>query len=227
MGPCSANKGVFIPQPPGRVLSGHSRRVIFVRIFATRCDHYSYLTTPDLIVRERLVVIPAQAESNVVRRLFSCARGIIRPMRFRKLRIAFSATCLIACVLLIALWVRSYWRLDRIDRVYKNGTSLFIASNYGAVLVRTGNRNSFSLNAPIRWKLRSELPNPGFPRVNWTNLLSDYVIIPCWFPVLMSAVFAALGGLPWLGCRFSLRTLLISMTLVAVVLGLIVWTARK
>jgi len=31
-------------------------------------------------------------------------------MRFRKLRIAFSATCLIACVLLIVLWVRSYWR---------------------------------------------------------------------------------------------------------------------
>ena len=29
-------------------------------------------------------------------------------MRFRKLRIAFSATCLIACVLLIVLWVRSY-----------------------------------------------------------------------------------------------------------------------
>jgi hypothetical protein len=27
----------------------------------------------------------------------------------RYLRIAFSATCLIACVLLIVLWVRSYW----------------------------------------------------------------------------------------------------------------------
>src|SRR5258708_7822240 len=33
-------------------------------------------------------------------------------MRFRKLRIAFSATCLIACVLLIALWVRSYYSED-------------------------------------------------------------------------------------------------------------------
>ena len=34
-------------------------------------------------------------------------------MRFRKLRIAFSATCLIACVLLIALWVRSYCCFDQ------------------------------------------------------------------------------------------------------------------
>jgi hypothetical protein len=38
-------------------------------------------------------------------------------MRFRKLRIAFSVTCLIACVLLIALWVRSYWKVDAIDNV--------------------------------------------------------------------------------------------------------------
>ena len=36
-------------------------------------------------------------------------------MKFRKLRIAFSATCLIACVLLIVLWVRSYWKVDSID----------------------------------------------------------------------------------------------------------------
>ena len=33
-------------------------------------------------------------------------------MRFRKLRIAWSVACLIACVLLIVLWVRSYWWVD-------------------------------------------------------------------------------------------------------------------
>ena len=32
-------------------------------------------------------------------------------MRFRKLRIAISTTCLIACVLLVALWVR-YFKVD-------------------------------------------------------------------------------------------------------------------
>jgi hypothetical protein len=32
-------------------------------------------------------------------------------MRFRKLRIAWSTTCVIACVLLLVLWVRSYWRV--------------------------------------------------------------------------------------------------------------------
>jgi hypothetical protein len=33
-------------------------------------------------------------------------------MKFRRLRIACSAVCSIACVLLIALWLRSYWRID-------------------------------------------------------------------------------------------------------------------
>ncbi len=33
-------------------------------------------------------------------------------MRYRKLRIVSSVVCAIACVLLIALWVRSYWRSD-------------------------------------------------------------------------------------------------------------------
>ena len=33
-------------------------------------------------------------------------------MRFRKLRIAWSVVWGLACVLLIALWVRSYWYWD-------------------------------------------------------------------------------------------------------------------
>ena len=35
-------------------------------------------------------------------------------MRFRKLRIAFSVLCAATCVLLIVLWVRSYWWIDQI-----------------------------------------------------------------------------------------------------------------
>ena len=41
-----------------------------------------------------------------------------------------------------------------------------------------------------------------------------------WLPALL---FAAVAAIPWLRWRFSLRTLLIATTLVAVVLGLIVW----
>ena len=50
---------------------------------------------------------------------------------------------------------------------------------------------------------------------------------PFW---LVSVAVATLGVAPWIGClrwRFSLRTLLIATTLVAVVLGLAVYAARK
>src|SRR6476469_9127373 len=51
-------------------------------------------------------------------------------MRFRKLRIAFSVTCLIACVLLIALWVRSYWWDDLVSK-YRFGQIIAIESTCG------------------------------------------------------------------------------------------------
>ena len=47
--------------------------------------------------------------------------------------------------------------------------------------------------------------------------------LPHWFALV---VVALLATSPWLSYRFSLRTLLIATTLVAVVLGLIVWSAR-
>ena len=45
------------------------------------------------------------------------------------------------------------------------------------------------------------------------------VMMPYWFVVAVSSVFSVL---PWIR-RFSLRTMLIVTTLIAVVLGLIVW----
>jgi hypothetical protein len=44
--------------------------------------------------------------------------------------------------------------------------------------------------------------------------------VPFWLLIIATIV---LGSFPWLPHRFSLRTLLIATTLVAVVLGLIVW----
>jgi hypothetical protein len=44
--------------------------------------------------------------------------------------------------------------------------------------------------------------------------------IPYWPPTIG---FGVLAAIPWLRRRFTLRTLLIATTLLAVVLGLIVW----
>lgn len=47
------------------------------------------------------------------------------------------------------------------------------------------------------------------------------IMMPHWFAVLAAATLAALPWLPFK--RFSLRTLLIAITAVALVLGLAVW----
>jgi hypothetical protein len=51
--------------------------------------------------------------------------------------------------------------------------------------------------------------------------------IPYWFIVLLNAAIAAAPWLPWWSKRFSLRTLLIATTLIAVALWLIVWVVKR
>jgi hypothetical protein len=55
---------------------------------------------------------------------------------------------------------------------------------------------------------------------------SSYVVFPGWIAVLL---FSAIAAVPWLRNfprRFTLRTLLIATTLIAVGLGLNVWAMR-
>ena len=67
----------------------------------------------------------------------------------------------------------------------------------------------------------------GFQYKDETNTLAKILFVPSWFPVLLSATLAAVT-FPWkrLSWRFTLRTLLVATTLVAVLLGLIVWATR-
>jgi hypothetical protein len=159
----------------------------------------------------------------------------------RYLRIAFSATCLIACVLLIVLWVRSYWWQDTLyvnyagrDTPNYSGTkSVNLTSAQGRIAV---------FNKPMRWAPRistnhskisdtfqpldytddvGNAPSAIWFRVmRWSKPSHTSVEFPNWF---LALCFSALAMAPWLRWRFSLRTLLIATTLVAVVLGLIVW----
>ena len=58
----------------------------------------------------------------------------------------------------------------------------------------------------------------------FTPFVGRPMTMPIWGAVLLAA---ALAAAPWLRWRFSLRTLLIVTTLVAVVLGLAVYAARE
>jgi hypothetical protein len=143
-----------------------------------------------------------------------------RPRLVRLLRIGWSAGWVITCLLLIAMWVRSYWQWDSPSAWSKQvGLVAQINSTEGQIqLVVYQYPTTPGLS---EWPTDSaSVKKPAF-RAHWlANPPGISAYAPHWFPVLLFATFAAA---PWLRWRFSLRTLLIATTLVAVVLGLIVW----
>ncbi len=143
-------------------------------------------------------------------------------IRFRKLRIAWSVAWGLAAVLLIVLLVRSY-RAGDSTRADGDYVSYEDSRMYLYTIDSTKGNIHLSLCASKPpWQIRFDhTKHFGFGLSSWDA--STTISFPYWFPVLISTAFAALPWLPW---RFSLRTLLIATTLVAVVLGAIVWSVR-
>jgi len=141
-------------------------------------------------------------------------------MRYRKLRVAWSVVWGVLAVLLIALWVRSYYRADKLWRIYSVVDS-GVESEGGTLSY--WHRTDVSGANGFPW--HHDAPYPGTPvyQFAYTNEGQVFaIIIPIWLPLI---VIAPLGALSWVR-RFTTRTLLIATTLVAVVLGLIVWAAH-
>jgi hypothetical protein len=148
-------------------------------------------------------------------------------MRFRKLRIAGSIVCGIACALLIALWVRSYWRCDSLTRIGSNRIYTQLFSDCGTLCLSRDDKEFWRdlyvqrVLEKDRWLYGVRAASNHLPMFGWRLLPGEiFVRLPYWL-VLLGCTFIA--PVPWLRPRFTLRTLLIATTLVAVVLGLIVW----
>jgi hypothetical protein len=146
-------------------------------------------------------------------------------MRFRKLRIAWSVMWSLLAVLLVVLWVRSYWQAGCFG--CQSRPSFFIHSQRGQLTYMSGLpervRLGFLRDSTFFDATRvSPPPVWGFGAATSGGIIS-LLFLPYWPVVLLASTLAVLGVLPWLRWRFSLRTVLIAMTLVALVLGAIVW----
>jgi hypothetical protein len=179
------------------------------------------------------------------------------------LRIAVTALCLTACVLLVALWVRSYWRADRLHWSFGGKRSFAVASNEGRFLllgyetagkpkpndwksgwyshsttdeqsfpsevIKNNSRLGFDLlHQPMYFVPDVTIQVPGKPagwatswNAGWKQLNGSAVMVPYWFLILIGGTLTVSPWIHW-SKRFSLRTLLIATTLVAVGLGLVV-----
>jgi hypothetical protein len=161
-------------------------------------------------------------------------------MSFRKLRIAWSVGCGVAGVLLITLWVRSHWRCDSLVWGITKTQGFYVGSQLGETTVRYIDYSGLPprmIVSLFKWKFQSSVPHDtiSLPSDMAENSVAGLFVqypgngllvgIPYWFPVLLSVTFAAVPWFPW-SKRFSLRTLLVVTTLVAMVLGLAVWSVR-
>jgi hypothetical protein len=154
-------------------------------------------------------------------------------VKFRKLRITWSVAWGVAAVLLVVLWVRSYWWGDRICGVLSQGApSVTLMSNRGEIhFVAFQGFGNFPSGLEVASLELAKHPDE-FPQLH-TRLgfafeqIPDLLLlsIPVWFVVLISGIIAAVPRLK-LSNRFSVRTLLIDTALVAMALGLVVYIAR-
>ena len=163
-------------------------------------------------------------------------------MRFRYLRIAFSATSVIACMLLIALWVRSYWWRDALYGPLVSNQTFNLSAANGRIRFATFDNtyeSEFTGERLTGWGLthsrfkqplhltlvNTPLRNFGLGFAGSRDRYGIVAIIPIWFPITLGSVItvATWNGFRW---RFSLRTLFIAMTLIAVVLGAIGYAVR-
>src|SRR5258705_12294632 len=88
-------------------------------------------------------------------------------MRFRYLRILWTVFCGIACVLLLALWVRSYWAVQSVERLTERLWYEGIASETGVlrIWINGESRIQFDVNGldASDPAVRSMNDNTGFP----------------------------------------------------------------
>jgi hypothetical protein len=150
----------------------------------------------------------------------------------RRFRVFVTVGSVAACLFSTALWVRSYWWVDAVAWKVPGPRTLGAMSRRGWVQLTAGEPTVDAGVQPVnnvlgftRYSfLTVDLPISLGPRWEFGNVAGPttttlYAIVPLWFP---AAIAGAIAVLPWLRWRFSLRTLLVVMTVVALGLGLAV-----
>jgi hypothetical protein len=157
-------------------------------------------------------------------------------MKYRKLRIAWSVGCGILCLLLIVLWVRSCWWVEAIRIPIQTSRGVIqivsIPGLFGIGEIRPRRQEPFYRQSVFEWRdifTRKSNP-PVFPshlRGGWMHTKNvDQIFLPYW---LLISSFGVIATAPWIHWseRFSLRTLLIAITLVSLILGTFIWLSQQ
>jgi hypothetical protein len=150
-----------------------------------------------------------------------------RPRLVRSLRIAWSVTWGVVVVLLIALWVRSYLAHDRFYGWFHPSGFFQVDSEYGCLdFIAIAERPPLESHWHFDSKDTEKFVGQWALTIPWRPQWSVILVVPDWFVFLIVTTAATASWTTWRSARFSLRALLIAMTLVAVSLGIIVWATK-
>jgi hypothetical protein len=156
-------------------------------------------------------------------------------MARRLLNIA-SIVCLVLCVALMGMWVRSYWRDDGLVLGVTDKRGFIIGSMHGIVTlyyVRDVGDGVLSklyvgsyLPGEAVWLPQEEVKSAvaGFRLLSYPNH-GTVLAMPHWFPLLLTG---SLSAILWTKrpLRFTLLSLFMVTTILAILLGIITWLAR-
>jgi len=131
-------------------------------------------------------------------------------MKYRKLRIAWSVVWGVAAAYVTLCWVMSY-RADEVKDIW----GINIIYHSGTIAIGIPGKPP-QVTIPYYLVLHDASGNAYDVQLAFRKLVK----IRFWWLV---TVMCALAIVPWLSWRFSLRTLLIAMTLIAVGLGFAMW----
>lgn len=163
----------------------------------------------------------------------------LRPQRYERivLRSSVSVVFGFICLLSVVFWIRSYTWRDRLVVPLSETRYCRIDSDRGKFQFASYGPNmgemTFSVTALSHrdiseaWNRFMNVPEPG-PGEQWrwerTTTGRFFIHAPHWFVVGIALVFTAM---PWLRWRYSLRTILVAITLLATTLGLWGWATTN
>jgi hypothetical protein len=146
----------------------------------------------------------------------------------RCLRILWTVFCGTACLLLCVMWVRSYCWTDALYGPASRTRIRVVASDSGSICSFAIPIATFPINLPNQGIITTSRYLSFRSSLEQCVLYNGYlkqdafIDIPHWQLCFVSATLATV---PWIRWRFSVRILLIAITLLSLVLGLIVYLA--
>lgn len=148
-------------------------------------------------------------------------------MKFQRTRIVISTLFAILGALFAAFWIRSKSTNDTVFKLDANYYLTTLGSDAGTLYF---SRNLVALGAALRvaphgWKHESSSANNRTKKFAWIRGAGNtFISAPHWFIITACAVAAAI---PWAHLKFSLRTLLIILTIASCALGLGAWVIKN